>query len=78
MRRKIVAIVLSLILVVSIITISYVIYRDSLQSNPRILYVNETGSNGAYTVIQEAINDARNGDTVFVFNGTYNENQFAI
>lgn len=38
------------------------------------LIVNETGDNGAYTIIQDAIDDASHGDTVFVYNGTYNEN----
>ncbi len=39
-----------------------------------ILYVNSTGSGGAYTSIQDAIDNASNGDTVFVYNGTYYEN----
>lgn len=34
------------------------------------MYVGGSGS-GNYTTIQAAINDANNGDTVFVFNGTY-------
>jgi nitrous oxidase accessory protein len=38
-----------------------------------ILYVGGGGP-GNYTTIQEAINNATNGDTVFVYNGTYNEN----
>ena len=38
-----------------------------------ILYVGGSGP-GNYTTIQEAITDATNGDTVFVYNGTYNEN----
>jgi len=37
------------------------------------LYVGGTGPSN-YTTIQEAITDATNDDTIFVFNGTYNEN----
>lgn len=37
------------------------------------LYVNKTGFGGAYTSIQAAINAATEGDTVFVYAGTYNE-----
>ena len=36
------------------------------------LYVGGTGP-GNYTTIQSAVNDASNGDTVFVYNGTYYE-----
>lgn len=38
-----------------------------------VLYVGGSGP-GNYTTIQEAINNASNGDTVFVYNGTYYEN----
>ena len=38
-----------------------------------ILYVGGAGP-GNYTKIQNAINNATNGDTIFVYNGTYNEN----
>jgi len=37
-----------------------------------ILYVGGSGP-GNYTRIQDAINDSSNGDTVFVYNGIYNE-----
>jgi len=37
-----------------------------------ILYVGGSGP-GNYSKIQDAIGDAFDGDTVFVFNGTYNE-----
>jgi len=37
------------------------------------LYVGGSGP-GNYTTIQEAINNASNGYTIFVYNGTYNEN----
>jgi len=37
------------------------------------LYVGGAGP-GNYTTIQEAIDNSTNGDTIFVFNGTYNEN----
>lgn len=39
------------------------------------LYVGGSGP-GNYTTIQEAINNAANGDTVFVSSGTYNENVY--
>ena len=51
-----------------------------IQNNPVIksnrgntLYVGGSGS-GNYSKIQDAINDASEGDTVFVYNGTYFEN----
>jgi parallel beta-helix repeat protein len=38
------------------------------------LYVNTTGSGGAYDSIQSAIDASINGDTIFVYSGTYYEN----
>jgi len=50
---------------------------QSLSSQPmtrgNILYVGGSGP-GNYTTIQTAVNNATNGDTVFVYNDTYNEN----
>lgn len=40
--------------------------------SPRILYVGGSGS-GNYTIIQDAIDHATDGDTVFVYSGTYHE-----
>ncbi len=47
-------------------------YADEI-SNGKTLYVGGSGPNN-YSSIQEAINDASNGDTIFVYNGTYYEN----
>ena len=41
--------------------------------NGRTLYVGGSGP-GNYSKIQDAINDANNGDTIIVYNGTYCEN----
>ena len=46
---------------------------DPQLNSGNILYVGGNGS-GNYSNIQDAINDANNGYTIFVFNGTYNEN----
>ena len=43
-----------------------------IQSRGDTLYVGGSGP-GNYSTIQEAINAAHDGDTVFVFNGTYND-----
>jgi len=42
-------------------------------SKSKTLYVGGTGEDN-YTTIEDAIRDARGGDTVFVYNGTYYEN----
>ena len=45
----------------------------STRSKSKTLYVGGNGS-GNYTNIQDAINDSIEGDTVYVYNGTYYEN----
>jgi len=46
---------------------------STVSSDGNTLYVGGSGE-GNYTKIQDAINDASFGDTVFVYNGTYVEN----
>jgi nitrous oxidase accessory protein NosD len=45
----------------------------SISSKGITLYVGGSGP-GNYTNIQQAVNNSQNGDTVFVYNGTYYEN----
>lgn len=44
----------------------------SIKNNDNILYVGGNGPNN-YTSIQDAINDASDGDIIFVYSGIYNE-----
>jgi len=46
---------------------------NTITSNGKTLYVGGSGA-GNYTKIQDAIDDASDGDTVFVYNGSYREN----
>ncbi|UCG69156.1 MAG: right-handed parallel beta-helix repeat-containing protein, partial [Thermoplasmata archaeon] len=72
--RKVIAIWLSLIMMVSVVVIVDVSMDISLNVGGTTLYVNTTGSGGAYTKIQDAINDSKDGDTIYVYIGTYYEN----
>jgi len=47
--------------------------KSTIPLNGKTLYVGGSGPNN-YTKIQDAIDDSSDGDTVFVYNGTYNEN----
>ncbi|UCG69042.1 MAG: right-handed parallel beta-helix repeat-containing protein, partial [Thermoplasmata archaeon] len=73
MGRKVIAIWLSLIMIVGFVVIVDVSMDFTVNVGGTTLYVNTTGSGGAYTSIQDAINDSKDGDTVFVYNGTYYE-----
>ncbi|UCG68337.1 MAG: right-handed parallel beta-helix repeat-containing protein [Thermoplasmata archaeon] len=74
MNKKIIAVWVSLAMVFGLIVIVDVTLDFSIRVGGSTLYVNITGSGGAYTSIQDAINDSKDGDTVFVYNGTYYEN----
>jgi len=45
---------------------------EAAGTGENVLYVGGSGANN-YTKIQDAINDANNGDTIFVYDGTYEE-----
>jgi len=47
--------------------------NSTLTSNGKTLYVGGTGPTN-YTSIQDAVDNANDGDTIFVYNGTYYEN----
>lgn len=71
---KILVITILFLFVFIVISPSVAFHSENKSSfllfNRNILYVGGNGS-GNYTTIQNAIDNASNGDTVFVFNGTY-------
>jgi nitrous oxidase accessory protein len=76
-KKEVFCIVFCVLMIVFSLTPVSAIPR-SQQSSPTpmrgtILYVGGSGP-GNYTTIQDAINDAQNGWTVFVYAGTYSEN----
>ncbi|UCG68468.1 MAG: right-handed parallel beta-helix repeat-containing protein, partial [Thermoplasmata archaeon] len=73
MFRKIVTVWVSLAIVFGFVVIVDIVTDFTPTVKAATLYVNETGSDGAYTSIQDAINASNDGDTVFVYNGTYYE-----
>jgi len=63
-----------MLLSASFVGVSYRVEKSStVFYDGNTLYVGGSGE-GNYTKIQDAINDASDGDTVFVYNGTYYEN----
>jgi parallel beta-helix repeat protein len=68
MRKKIAAFWLSLILLFSLLSILIEISQNVNSST--VLYVGGAGA-GNFTKIQWAIENASNGDTIIVYNGTY-------
>ncbi|ODS41296.1 MAG: hypothetical protein A7315_06705 [Candidatus Altiarchaeales archaeon WOR_SM1_79] len=79
MKRKIVAIWMSLAVILVFIVI--IIELASVVEAPTTWYVDDVPGDGGpgdppedFTSIQDAINACSDGDTVFVYNGTYYEN----
>lgn len=65
MKRKLVQTILIILL--------FILWAAVTQAEAAIITVNNSGD-GNYTSIQEAVNNAHNGDTVFVSPGVYREN----
>ena len=73
MKRKCLAVgIIFLFVGTCIITATAQNTEKSQTSRGNWLYVGGNGP-GNYTKIQDAINDSSNGDTIYVFNGTYHE-----
>ena len=75
MKKSILASVIILIFILSAlfpITLGYNVNTSTLRNNGTTLYVGGTGP-GNYTHIQDALNDANDSFTIFVYSGTYHE-----
>ncbi len=71
---------LSLILVLSIVFVSFSFFLPSVKSSGNELYVNadykgysDGSAEKPYDTIQEALNEAEEGDTIYIFGGLYQE-----
>jgi parallel beta-helix repeat protein len=69
--KKIIIIILIILLFNSLIIFSSVGLCEEINGNT--LYVGGSGD-GNFSIIQDAIEEANNNDTVYVYNGTYSEN----
>ena len=71
MRKLLIGMIITfLLLVPSVVSVS--INKTSQSKNGKTLYVGGSGP-GNYSKIQDAIDNASDGDTVYVFSGIYNE-----
>ena len=71
-RNVIVFGIITLFIEASIVSGINIQIEETTSSRGNTLYVGGSGE-GNYTRIQDAINNASDGDTVFVYNGTYDE-----
>ena len=74
MKKKLIGIFIFMLLICTVLPASANVIVDRTYNSINLgntLYVGGSGPNN-YTRIQDAINDARNGDTVYVYKGTYN------
>ena len=62
----------SIIFSIVLVLISAGYIPNTLSDDRAIIYVDDSGG-ADYTTIQEAINNANPGDTIYVYNGSYNE-----
>jgi parallel beta-helix repeat protein len=72
MKRLAVIGVVLLVLGSSIPVLAYSNEKTPLSTRGNWLYVGGSGQ-GNYTTIQSALNESNDGDTIYVYNGTYNE-----
>jgi len=70
MRYSIVMLMVSMF-IFSLFTV--IVPVDNCKAEPTTIYVDDSGG-ADYTTIGEALTNANNGDTVYVYSGTYNEN----
>ena len=70
MKRRDASVILVAILFMSVFCLAVITVPDNVRANT--LFVGGSGPSN-YTVIQDAIDASSHGDTIFVYNGTYNE-----
>jgi len=80
MKKKLIGIFVCMLMISTVLPVSgnLMVENTSMSlSSGNILFVGGSGP-GNYTKIQDAIDNASDGDTVFVYNGTYNEYNVTI
>ncbi|UCG69952.1 MAG: right-handed parallel beta-helix repeat-containing protein, partial [Thermoplasmata archaeon] len=74
MRERISSVFVFLLLIFSMFAVIDITFDFVGEVQGPKIYVNKSGSGGAYTSIQAAVDDAGNGYTIFVYSGSYFEN----